>query len=115
MQHATKIKWGTVSRVLSGNLEIEHLMVTEILPQGNYWLVVANLRGDWFAGSRKAKLRDSGKGQIAFGGLVGLSCELIRGKTSSGAAIQFLEVIERPGKPFAMHYLDAPPPDTWFE
>lgn len=115
MQHVTKIKWGMVSRVLSGNLEVEHIMSTGVLPQSSYWLVVANRQGDWFAGSHKAKLRDSGKGQIAFGGLVGISCELIRGKTSSGAAIQFLEVIERPGKSFAVHYLDAPPLDTWFE
>ena len=105
MDYLFRLRWGMVNSIISGNLEIEQLMESVKLHAGEYWVVIANRRGHWFAGSRKAKLRGSGKGQIAFGGVVGASCELIQAITSSGKPIQFLELIERPAKPLSVHYV----------
>ena len=105
MDYLIRLKWGLANETISGNLEIEQLMEHVNLANGEYWVMVANRHGHWFAGSRKAKLRANGKGQIAYGGRAGVSCELIRGKTSLGSPIEFLELIERPDKPFAVHYV----------
>jgi hypothetical protein len=105
MDYLIKMKYGMVKNSLTGNLEIEQMMETVKLSNGEYWVIVANRYGHWFAGSRRAKLRETGRGQIAFGGRAGISCELLHAKTSSGKPIQFLELIERPDKPFAVHYV----------
>ena len=115
MEYLSKLKWSAVKQTLSGNREIESAMESMPLPPGHHWLVIVNRQGYWFAGSRKAKLRDSGKGQLAYGGQSGVSCELIRGRTSTGRPVEFLEIVERPGKPFAVGYLAPADPVPVFE
>ena len=98
MNYPLKVNWSWSTHTLTGNEGVEKIISTNKLPQGVHWLILEGIRGTLFMGSRKIPLRPSGKGQITIKGIPGVTCELVKGKTSNGEAIEF--VMAREPVPF---------------
>lgn len=105
MHYSIPINWCESSKILSGNVAIENLIVSNPLPDGFFWLVVIRDGRAEFRWNRKVSIRGSGKGQITLGGKSGFSCELVTAKISRGCKVQIViakgsrQMVQRPSTP----------------